>query len=64
MIYMSQVQAQRDINLTIKLEKARASVVIIIAISRAYIIWEEFIPALREVGLPPAACPSMVIDCH
>jgi len=54
MIYMSQVQAQRDINLTIKLEKARASVVIIIAISRAYIIWEEFIPALREVGLPPA----------
>ncbi|MEM1606297.1 MAG: trypsin-like peptidase domain-containing protein [Fervidicoccaceae archaeon] len=51
---IAQAQIQRDIGLTIMLEKVRASVVLIITIPRAIIIWEDFIPNLREVGLPPA----------
>ena len=51
---ISNTQAQRDIGLTIMLEKARASVVFIIAIPKGVVIWEDFIPYLREVGLPPA----------
>ncbi len=51
---ISQAQAQRDIGLTIMLEKARAAVVFVIAITKGVIIWEDFIPSLREVGLPPA----------
>ena len=51
---ISHAQVQRDVGLTIMLEKARAAVVFIIAIPRGVIIWEDFIPNLREVGLPPA----------
>ncbi len=46
-------QIQRDINLTIMLEKVRSAVVLIVTIVKAAIIWEDFIPQLREVGLDP-----------
>ncbi|HWQ17214.1 MAG: trypsin-like peptidase domain-containing protein [Sulfolobales archaeon] len=54
MTSMTTAQVQRDINLTIMLEKVRSAVVLIITIVKAVIIWEDFIPQLQEVGLDPA----------
>jgi S1-C subfamily serine protease len=35
------------------LEKVRSAVVIIVTEVKGYIVWEEAIPTLRELGLPP-----------
>lgn len=60
MISITTAQIQRDINLTIMLEKVRSSVVLIITIVKAVIIWEDFIPQLREVRMDPVVEVSTI----
>jgi S1-C subfamily serine protease len=45
--------SQQDLETTVMLEKVRSAVVLIVTEARGNIIWEEVIPTLRELGLPP-----------
>lgn len=45
--------AQQDIEATVTLEKARSAIVLVVTVTKGYIVWEDFIPTLRELGLPP-----------
>jgi len=45
--------SQQDIGTTVMLEKVRSAVVLIITQVKGYIIWEEAVQVLRELGLPP-----------
>jgi len=45
--------SQQDIETTVMLEKVRSAVVLIVMEARGNVIWEEVIPTLRELGLPP-----------
>ncbi|MFZ8795605.1 MAG: hypothetical protein ACO2O2_17225 [Acidilobaceae archaeon] len=47
------VVSQQDIETTVMLEKVRSAVVLIVMEARGNVIWEEVIPTLRELGLPP-----------
>jgi len=45
--------SQQDLETTVMLEKVRSAVVLIVTEVKGYIVWEEAIPTLRELGLPP-----------
>jgi len=45
--------SQQDLETTVMLEKVRSAVVIVVTEVKGYIVWEEAIPTLRELGLPP-----------